>query len=178
MKLTAELVPKTCWYTNVRSNVPERIWDIIRKACYKKANHKCEICTETGLSQGYNHPVECHEIWVYDDVNKKQILKGFISLCPLCHKVKHPGLANIKGESELVIKQLMKVNGINRKEALNHLDESFTIWQEKSNHQWILDISYADLYVVAAKLEGKELFPKKIEYAKDVLSKVDKLPEP
>lgn len=147
MKLTVELVPQTCWYTNVRSNVPERIWDSIRKKSYKKAGHRCEICSDSGKNQGFKHDVECHEIWEYDDENKIQKLIGFIALCPFCHKVKHPGLANIKGETHIVFNQLMKVNGIDKAQANDYMDKVFDQWVERSKHQWVLDISYADKYL-------------------------------
>ena len=81
MKLTIELVPRMCWYSNVRTNVTREKWDIIRKECYRKSNYKCEICGDKGTT----HPVECHEIWEYDDVNYVQKLIGFIALCPNCH---------------------------------------------------------------------------------------------
>jgi hypothetical protein len=48
MKLTIELVPKTSWYSNVRSNVSKDEWDKIKKKCYIKANYKCEICNGIG----------------------------------------------------------------------------------------------------------------------------------
>lgn len=43
MKLTIELVPSTAWYSNVRSNVTQAEWDVLRKECYKKAGYVCEI---------------------------------------------------------------------------------------------------------------------------------------
>ena len=138
MKLTIELVPQTSWYSNVRSNVSIKEWDIIRRKYYKKTNYKCGICG--GI--GNKHPVECHEIWFYDDKNKKQILKGMIALCPNCHKVKHAGLAGMRGETDIVIAQLCKVNGMNKDEAKQYLDKSFEIWLERSKHKWELDISF------------------------------------
>jgi 5-methylcytosine-specific restriction endonuclease McrA len=146
MKLTIELVPQTSWYSNVRSNVSKESWDIIRRKCYKAANYKCEICGETGLDQGFKHPVECHEIWEYGK-HKKQILKGFISLCPLCHKTKHIGLARINGEEDLVIDQLIKVNKITRLQAVKYILDSFVDWGEKNKHDWELDISFIDDYL-------------------------------
>lgn len=144
MKLTIELVPKTCWYSNVRSNVTNSEWDIIRKKSYNIANNKCEICFDIGKNQGVNHNVECHEIWQYDDINHIQKLIGLISLCPNCHKCKHPGLAQMKGEEEIVITQLMKVNKMARNEALNYINESFLIWDNRSKHNWTIDISYLE----------------------------------
>ncbi len=146
MKLTIELVPKTCWYSNVRSNVKPAEWNRIRKKCYEKAGNKCEICGGVGTNQGVRHAVECHEIWHYDDVTKKQTLAGLIALCPRCHKTKHAGLASIKGEIDIVIRQLMVVNDMDCEEAEDYIKGSFTVWQERSQHKWELDISMLEKY--------------------------------
>ncbi len=137
MILTIELVPKTAWYKNVRSEMSQEQWDYIRKNCYRKAGYKCEICS----GKGDKWPVECHEIWEYDDTKKKQTLKGMIALCPDCHKVKHAGLSQMKGEINLVIKQLMKVNNVSKDEAIAYIDKAFGVWKERSRHSWKTDIS-------------------------------------
>lgn len=46
--------------------------------------------------RGEKWPVECHEMWQYDDKNHVQKLAGLIALCPDYHKVKHIGYASIK----------------------------------------------------------------------------------
>jgi hypothetical protein len=56
--------------------------------------------------------------------------------------VKHPGLAKIKGESDIVIKQLMKVNDITKKEAEDYLKNVFNVWQIRSKSNWTVDITY------------------------------------
>lgn len=142
MKLTIELVPRTAWYSNVRSAVSQEEWDRLRRICYRLANYKCEICGGVGDK----HPVECHEIWEYNDELKVQTLVGLISLCPPCHKVKHVGLAKIKGEEELVIKQLVKVNQMHPMEAYEYIAQSFRTWAVRSKHQWVTDISYLEKY--------------------------------
>jgi hypothetical protein len=73
-KLTIELIPSTCHYSNVRTTVKTSEWDKIRFISYEAANNKCEICKETGKTQGYKHNVECHEIWEYNDEDKIQKL--------------------------------------------------------------------------------------------------------
>jgi len=142
MKLTVELVPRTAWYSNVRSNVSTKEWDRLRRKCYELANRRCEICKGVGTK----HPVECHETWQYDDTNHIQKLIGLIALCPNCHKVKHPGLAQMKGETKLVEQQLMKVNGITYSEAITVINEAFKQWERRSMYDWKLDISYLDTY--------------------------------
>lgn len=143
MKLTIELVPSTSWYSNVRSNVTKAEWDIIRKKSYKNAKYKCEICG----GKGNKHPVECHETWDYNESTNVQTLTDLISLCPKCHKTKHVGLSQIRGEEGIVIKQLMKVNEITYEYAINYIQESFVIWSERSQKEWKVDISYLDEYL-------------------------------
>lgn len=142
LKLTIELVPKTAWYKNVRTNVSKLRWDEIRHKCYTKAGHVCEICTGVGP----NHPVECHEIWHYDDDTKRQTLIGLIALCPDCHTVKHPGYAQIKGRGPVVTEQLMKVNKMTHDEAMKYIAESFEIWRERSQSKWRLDTEFIKTY--------------------------------
>jgi hypothetical protein len=142
MRLTIELVPQTSFYTNVRSNVTKKEWDVIRNKCYIDAKHKCEICGGIGKK----HAVECHEVWQYDDEKHTQTLVGLIALCPSCHRVKHAGLAQVKGLINQVIKQLMKVNGISFDDAIQYIDNSFDIWEKRSKFKWKLDISYLDNY--------------------------------
>ena len=147
LKLTIELVPRTAWYTNVRSNVSRQQWDHIRHKCYDQANHVCEVCGDVGTNQGVKHKVECHEIWMYDDVTHTQSLTGLIALCPNCHKVKHPGLAQVKGQLPVVVQQLMKVNGMTETDAVNYISEAFYVWKERSQFNWTCDTSYLDHYL-------------------------------
>lgn len=135
LKLTIELVPSTAWYKNVRSEIPDD-WDTIRKKAYKKANYKCEICGGVGDKW----PVECHEVWNYDDNLKTQTLEGFIALCPMCHKAKHLGLAHNNGELGVVAEHLKKVNNISTVEVSQYIEEVFRIWEERSKHPWKLII--------------------------------------
>jgi hypothetical protein len=147
LKLTIELVPSTSWYNNVRSNVSSDKWDIIRKKCYGEAGNVCEICKKTGKEQGFNHAVECHEIWQYDDTLHTQTLTGLISLCPWCHKVKHTGLAIMNGEGELVQKQLMKVNHMSEDDMNEYVKDAFIEHRDRSKYEWIVDVSYVDEYL-------------------------------
>jgi 5-methylcytosine-specific restriction endonuclease McrA len=145
-KLTIELVPKTSWYSNVRSNVSKAEWDSIRKKSYENANHVCEVCGDVGTNQGYRHKLECHEIWQYDDEALTQTLTGLVSLCPYCHLVKHPGLAQMNGKLGIVLKQLQRVNQISVEEAGAMLNEAFEIWRSRSKNNYTLDISFLETY--------------------------------
>ncbi|NCO97290.1 MAG: HNH endonuclease [Candidatus Aenigmarchaeota archaeon CG_4_10_14_0_8_um_filter_37_24] len=137
MKLYVELVPKTCWYENLRKVLPKKEWDKIRKDAYSKAGHKCEICGVSGR-------LNCHEIWEYDDENNIQSLKGFQALCDDCHMIKHIGFVNIqisKGvwlETKLVdlAKHFIRVNNVGSDEFKKHVDNAFDVWEKRSRKKW------------------------------------------
>lgn len=136
-KLTIELVPSTCWYSNVRSEVSKREWDAIRRAVYARAGHVCEVCGGVGPKW----PVECHEVWEYDDWDYVQRLTRMVALCPDCHRVKHIGLAFVNGEEVEALTHLARVNGWTNEEAVNYADEAFAKWERRSKRKWKLDIS-------------------------------------
>ena len=140
-KLAVELIPTTCHFSNVRTTVTSEEWDKIRHLSYAAANNKCEICGSHGKLQGYKHFVECHEIWDYDDINHVQTLVGLISLCPICHQVKHIGRSIAIGKIGVCKQQLAKVNKWTPKEIDDHIVSSFELHKERSKHKWTLDIS-------------------------------------
>jgi hypothetical protein len=140
VKLTIELVPKTCWFANLRSIVKSEDWDILRKETYKLAGYYCEICG----GKGVQWPVECHEVWEYDDERKIQRLKKLIALCPSCHEVKHVGYANIRNRGEIAIKHLAKINEWSINEAEVYVKQCFETWVRRSKFNWHLDLSYLE----------------------------------
>ena len=147
LKLTIELVPKSCWFSNVRSSVTKKQWDAIKSTVSTKAYNVCEICGGVGPK----HPVECHEIWNYNDKKFIQKLIGMVALCPDCHMVKHMGLARVQGREVKATKHFMKVNSLSYQEANDIIDEAFVVWLERSNKTWILDITHLEEYGIDSK---------------------------
>lgn len=141
-KLTIELVPSTCWFSNVRSEVSAADWDRIRKRVYAEANYLCEVCG----GKGPKHPVEAHEVWDYNDKTKVQKLLRMVALCPSCHEVKHIGFAQQRGFLDRALQHLGKVNGWTLSEALTYTNKAFSTWNKRSQHNWTLDISYLTQY--------------------------------
>lgn len=137
-KLSIELVPKSCWLSNVRDHVTPKQWELIKKTTFQKAGNRCEICSGVGPKW----PVECHEVWLYDDVKKIQTLERTIALCPSCHQVKHIGFASVSGHFEAARSHFLKVNKISKKEADFYIDKAFKTFERRSKHQWTLDISF------------------------------------
>lgn len=137
-RLASELVPSTCWCSNVRSHMPREDWAALSRLVYRAANYKCETCG----CQGSAHPVENHEVWRYEA--GVQTLTRLIALCPACHLCKHPGFAEVNGRTAEVYAQLMRVNGWQRAQVAAHLKEVFARWELQSKKTWGLDLSYLE----------------------------------
>lgn len=140
--LAIELVPATAWGNNLRACMTSAQWNRIRKNQYRLANHQCEICGQKGTSQGYDWPVECHEVWHYDDVKHIQTLVRLIALCPFCHAVKHFGLTEMRGRKKQATDHLAEVNSWTAKQTAAHIANAMVVWQERSKYVWGLDLSY------------------------------------
>lgn len=141
-------MPASCWFSNVRSEVTKKQWDIIRNKVYSEAYHLCQICG----GKGNKHPVECHEIWNFDDSTLIQKLEGMIALCPMCHATKHYGLSRIQGREAVIFKHFIKINNIDKVEASDYINSVFKIWEKRSQKNWTLDISILKNYGINANI--------------------------
>lgn len=139
-RLTVELVPRTSWYTNVRSNVSRAEWEACKRFVKERSGSRCEICGGVGS----RYPVDCHEIWEYDDERGIQTLVGLIALCPRCHEVKHLGRTMGMGNGERAIAHLMRVNEWDEYETEVYCQIVFRIWELRSTHPWDVDITYLE----------------------------------
>lgn len=142
LKLTIELVPQSSWMNNVRAVLTAAQWNAVRTRVCDAAYNVCQICGGVGPK----HPVECHEIWDYNDKTLVQKLTGMLSLCPACHRVKHIGFAQVQGKGEQACRHLMKINGFSKKEAEKYIANAFVIWKNRSQQQWTLDLSLLKEY--------------------------------
>ena len=136
--MTVELVPSTCWFSNVRSEVSRTDWDTLKRLTSKAARYRCEVCG----GRGSKWPVECHEVWTYR--TGVQQLVRLIALCPDCHEVKHLGLAESRGRLQRALQHLATINGWAIIDARRYAEAVFELWAQRSNHEWSLDLSYLD----------------------------------
>jgi hypothetical protein len=147
-KLEIEMVPFTMHGANVRSRLDPEQWKKICKVVHRAANLnstnglRCQICGGSGKAQGFSHPVECHEIWTFSPDTHIQSLKGMISLCPMCHKAKHYGLAVNQGYEDKVRAHLMKVNRLSPSQLDEQVAQATAVVKERSQHEWQLDLTY------------------------------------
>ena len=137
MKLNFELVPDSCWYSNLRSILSPAQWDIVRRDAYARAGGKCMICG------AQTRRLEAHERWEYDEENAVQRLVDVIAVCRSCHEVIHIGRTSLLGGEERAAEHFMKVNGCSYAEYRRALGEANTAHRRRNLvPEWKLDLSY------------------------------------
>jgi hypothetical protein len=135
-RLTIELVPATCWCSNLRSELRPKDWDTLRKAAYASTNLHCEVCACKP------NKLDAHEVWHYDDKTSVQKLVRIQPLCARCHEVKHIGLAEVRGNLSRAVHWLARVNDWTYIVAMRYVQAQFALWNYRSKFQWTLDVTY------------------------------------
>ncbi|MBQ8429597.1 MAG: HNH endonuclease [Clostridia bacterium] len=136
-KLTFELVPEECWYSNLRSVLKPSDWDKVRFDAYARAKGKCMICG------GWTKRLEAHEKWSYDEENALQKLEDVVALCHRCHEVKHISRTQLVGRGAEAMEHFMKVNGVSQMDyhaALQDANEEYL--RRNKVEGWVTDISW------------------------------------
>ena len=137
-KLTIEMLPKGAWNNDFSKTLPKKEWDIVRNACYKKANHRCQICDyETD-------DLDAHEVWEFDIKKKTQTLKDIIGICSKCHGVKHIRNSQRLGYGEEAKRHFMNVNKCSELDYASHLTQAQMDFEERSKiYRWkiVADLS-------------------------------------
>jgi hypothetical protein len=146
MRLIAELVPQTVWYSSLYRLLPPGVWNKLRDGIIAENGRQCQICGETWGK------MNLHERWSYDDQKCLQKLEGFILLCTMCHHVKHIGLAGIladqgKLDYNDVIAHFCKVNACSVDDFTKHVEAAFATWKKRSQHQWNQDFGEYNTYI-------------------------------
>lgn len=131
-----ETVPEACWRSNLRSVLPPKLWDVVRKDAYKRAGWRCVICGKKGR-------LEAHEQWRYDEENALQTLVDVVALCKECHEVKHISRTSLFGREGEAMEQFMKVNGVSQMEYHEALQEMHEEYLRRNKIEgWVTDISW------------------------------------
>lgn len=138
LKLEPELIPSRCWGADLSRVLSQRLWKQVRAPVVERAAGRCEIC---------GAPVKrliCHERWEYDDTAGIAHLRELIALCFKCSGVIHWGNSQAMANAGKINMagiwwQFMRVSGIGREAAQDHLDHAFALWRQRSQQSWTID---------------------------------------
>ena len=137
LKLDFEMVPDSCWYSNLRSILSPEQWNAVRRDAYARANGKCMICGAPSSR------LEAHERWSYDEGNCVQKLETVVAVCKSCHEVIHIGRTSLMGNEKAASEHFMKVNGCSYADYRKALGEANEIHIRRNKvAEWKLDISW------------------------------------
>lgn len=137
LKLNFEMVPDSCWYSNLRSILSPEQWNAVRKDAYARANGRCMICGAPASR------LEAHERWSYDEENCVQKLETVVAICRSCHEVIHIGRTSLLGGERAASEHFMKVNGCSYAEYRKALGEANEAHIRRNKvAEWKIDISW------------------------------------
>ena len=131
--LYVDLVPKTCWFSNARTNIHGADWKRVRQLVASRVDNTCECCGSGG--------VDVHERWQFDPESTTQTLRRLILMCKACHLATHMGFARVSGRADHAFAHLRVVRNFTDAEAEKHVTEAFALWSDRSRFHWDLDLS-------------------------------------
>lgn len=142
MKLNFELVPDGCWYSNLRSILSKKDWDIVRKEAIERTGGKCAICGRKVKR------LEGHERWSYNEQTATQKLEDVIAVCHDCHSVIHIGRTQLVGDTIRAENHFMKVNNCSYADYRAELSKA-NIEHKRRNEisEWKLDLTYLKKFI-------------------------------
>ena len=146
--LTFEMVPEDCWYSNLRSILKPKDWDIVRRDAYARAKGRCQICG------AFTTRLEAHEVWSYDEEKALQKLEDVVALCRNCHEVKHISRTQLIGRGREAMEHFQKVNECSQMEfhaALAKANEEY--FRRNRIEGWVTDVSWLEKHLKPGKNE-------------------------
>ena len=138
-ELFVDMIPKTSWFSNVRSLIHPSDWDRVRNHIYNRVNHICECCNNN--TKETHTRLDAHERWSFDNETKIQKLVRLVALCEFCHQTTHFGLAGIQGKTEEAKTHLNNVRLFTEDECGQHLTNASKLFKERCKVKWEIDIT-------------------------------------
>ena len=138
-KLTFEMVPEECWYSNLRSILSPKDWDVVRRDAYARAKGRCQICG------AFTTRLEAHEVWSYDEEKALQKLEDVVALCHACHEVKHISRTQLMGRGMDAMEHFQKVNQCSQMDFHIELQKANEEYFRRNRVEgWVTDISWLE----------------------------------
>ena len=134
--LYIDLVPTSCWNSNVRTYFSQAEWTKIRKYVCERSSFSCECCNDK------SEKLEVHERWDFNEDTQTQKLVRLVALCNICHLATHMGYAGVVGMGKEAKEHLKKIRNFTDEEFKSHHLEASTIYQKRSKMTWKLDLSF------------------------------------
>lgn len=133
--LLPDMLPCSTWEQNVRHLLGGEAWDKMRRHAYKAAGYRCEVCGTKGK-------LEAHERFELINETGVQRLEAIESLCPLCHKAKHLGIARRLGMLEDVKRHMLRINRWTPRQLEAAIADAYETWEQRAHWDWTVDLDF------------------------------------
>lgn len=157
--LFVDLIPSTCFFTNVRSCVERSDWDRLRTHIYERARQRCECCG-VDCKASTTTRMEAHERWSFEEgpgSRRRQRLVRLVALCRECHQATHMQLSDVSGWGEASRLHLRKVTGMTEEECEQHIAQAYALAEARSDGPWDLDLGLIkDSGIAVVQIPDKE----------------------
>ncbi|MBJ6984044.1 DUF5710 domain-containing protein [Luteimonas sp. MC1750] len=136
--LALELIPSTCWLTNLRSCLSPEDFKRVRMGIRQRSGKTCEVC------KGHEHPDD--EIYLdvhprFEYIEGVQVLRRLVCVCTRCLRAIEFGTAQLHGYRQDAFAHLQQVNGWSAEQAMAHVHAAFEQWAGRSRMEWDVDLS-------------------------------------
>jgi hypothetical protein len=150
LRLEPILIPRPLWGVNAHTLVSEECWQKIRRDTFLRDQNRCVICEQ-------QKPLECHEIFSFDDDHGVAVLVRMESRCADCHACNHLGRLQKRNPAAFkrALKYIGTINRIAPPEVVRLAKEAFRVHKTRTR-PWDMKVAQ-DLmlkYPELARLEG------------------------
>lgn len=136
----ADLAPSV----NLSASLSGTAWERLAQRTYAQADHRCEVTGGVGSAW----PVECQEVWEFDDKAHVLRLIGMTALAPEVHLAKH--IVQLQGQPRSdALQTLQHVNLWREEDAEIYLKGVAEQARQRSQHGWQLDLAWLQSQGVA-----------------------------
>jgi hypothetical protein len=135
MKLLPVLIPKPLWGINAHSLIGGSAWQRMRRDTFLRDKHCCVICQQQG-------PLECHEVFLYDDATGTAVLTKLESRCAECHSFNHLGrLRKVDPQGfKRALVCIGRINDIGSEEVILLVKNAFSLHKNRTR-PWQLKVT-------------------------------------
>jgi hypothetical protein len=150
LKLVPILVPRPLWGINAHDLLDRESWQRMRRDTFSRDNLRCIICEQ-------KRPLECHEVFSYDDITGTATLVRLESRCADCHACNHLGRLlkrNPRGFKQ-ALASIGRLNRISPPEVISLVQEAFKLHKSRTR-PWRTKVAEDLLHVYPelTRLEG------------------------
>lgn len=150
LKLIPVLIPKPLWGVNAHNLLEGQCWQNIRRNTFLRSDYCCVICQR-------KKPLECHEVFKFDDEKGVAVLLRLEGRCEDCHACNHLGRlkkVNPKGFKR-ALAYIGFVNQITPQVVIRIVGEAFDVHKSRTRPwEMKVDPELLQIYPQLKRLEG------------------------